>query len=116
MLPSKEPAVRVQAPVKVWVNPTPRSRVPAPLNVKPAPPMFPATVAVPEALVIETRPVVLNPPILCVAVVPAIVTGELPAKSVPALIKSPWKVNPNPPVARLAPDTIFKGTFTLLPI
>ena len=63
--PSSVPAVRVHVPLKVWLNPAPRFRVPAvPFKVSPTPFTDPVRVATPEAFVIDTRPVVVNPPIL----------------------------------------------------
>ena len=49
------------------------------------------------------------------AVVPATVTGELPADNVPPLIKSPWKVRAKLPVVRDDPELIFRGALLLLP-
>ena len=52
-------------------------------------PISPVRVAVPPVLFILTAPVVVKVPIFCAEVVPVIVTIELPAVSVPALMKSP---------------------------
>ena len=103
VFPSNVPAVRVHAPVKVWVNPAPRSRVlPGPFKVKPAPPIFPVNNAVPPDFVIETGPVVVKPAILC-ATLPLIVIGEAFAVNNPLLIKFPPNVNP-----QLFADVVFK--------
>ena len=62
-LPNSVPPVSVRFPVKVF-GPVPRSRVPVPepLMVSPPPLTLPLlNTAVPVLLVIETRPVVVNP-------------------------------------------------------
>ena len=60
-LPCKVPAVLVQLPVKVCVNPPPRSSVaPGQFSMNPAPPIFPDKVAVPAVFVTETVPVVVK--------------------------------------------------------
>jgi len=117
-LPRRAPVVRVQDPEKVWVSPAPRSNVPPdPFNVKPAPPTFPVNIAVPPVLIIETSPVVLNPPMFWVAVVPPKLTGAVPASHAVALLlmKSPSNVIALPAVTSFAPDIIFNGTLVLLP-
>ncbi len=92
-LPRSAPLVLVQAPVKVCVKPAPRFRVPPePLNVKAPPLTLPVNVAVPAVLVMDTVPVVVKLPMLCVAV-PAIVTPPEPLVVPPLLIRLPFKVN-----------------------
>ena len=114
--PLRVPFVRIHVLVKVWVNKAPRFRVPpVPLIVKPAPPAFPVNVATPAVFVMDTRPVVVNVPIFWAIVVPVIIINELPAVSVPALVKSPWKVSELFAVARVADALIFKGTLVLFP-
>ena len=81
----------------------PRFNIPAaPLIVRPAPFTFPVSVAVPDAFVIETRPVVVKPSILWVAV-PVIITGELPPAKVPVFTKLASRVKALFPVANVAP-------------
>ena len=85
--PFKTPAVSVTIPVKVCVNPTPKFKVPAAALIVNVPPViFPTNVAVPEALVNVTAPVVLKSSIDCVAVVPAMVTPPVLAVKVPLFV------------------------------
>jgi hypothetical protein len=79
--------------------------------VKPAPFTFPPKVAVPDVLVIDTNPVVVNPAILWVAIVLVITIGELPAVNVPPLLitKLPPKVNPRLLVNNLPMLVIVSG-------
>ena len=110
------PAVLVQVPEKVWVNPLPKFNVPPdPLIVSPAPVTFPINVAVPDVLVMETRPVVVNPSILCVVIVPVITIGEAFATKVPSLLKLPPRVKLKllDEVFKVAPLLIVRGTEAL---
>src|SRR4030042_2262209 len=114
--PLSWPSVLVQVPVNVCVNPVPRLSVPPKaLIVSPLPLTLPWNVAGPAGFVSETVPVVVNPSMLCVDVVPAMVIAELPADKVPSLIKSPWKVKPKLDVLRVAPVLMLRGTFVLFP-
>ena len=92
--PFKVPAVSVTSPVNVCVLLVPRSSVPPdPLIVRAAALTLPPNVAVPAVLVMLTLPVVVNPAILWVAIVLAIMIGEALAVNVPLLTKLPPKVN-----------------------
>ena len=94
LLPKSVPAVRVTFPVKLCVSPAPKSSVPpVPLIVNPPPFTLPVNVAVPAVFVIETRPVVVKPAMLCEAIVLAMTIGEALAVKMPLLTKLPPKVN-----------------------
>ena len=62
--PRSVPPEMIRLPVNVF-GPAPRSSVPVPepLMVRPLPLTPPVNMAVPAVLVIETNPVVVNPPI-----------------------------------------------------
>ena len=91
-LPDRAPVVLVHAPVKVWVSPVPRSKVPFdPFIVSPAPLTLPVNVAIPPVFDMVVRPVVVYPAIDCVPA-PPIVTGDALAVNVPLLMKFPPKV------------------------
>ena len=71
--PFKVPAERDTVPVKVCVNPTPKSSVPPfPNSVNPAAFTLLVNVAVPAVFVITTAPVVVKPAMLCATMVPEI--------------------------------------------
>ena len=115
--PFNVPAVNVTTPVKVCVKAVPKFRVaPEPLIVKGPPFTFPCKVAVPEVFESRTEPVVVKPPIDCVATVPAIVTPPAPLVKVPEFIKSPSRVIRLAPGVKVAPLLIFNGTLVLFPI
>ena len=100
--PFKLPAVRVTIPEKVWVKPAPRFNVPPlPLIVKAAPFTLPVNVAVPELFDIVTVPVVVNALMLWVAVPPRVTPPE--PLVVPALARSPFKVNKKVDIAKVTP-------------
>ena len=62
--PFNIPEVSVIVPEMVWVNPTPRFRVPPdPIMVRPVEFALPVKVAIPEVFVIETAPRVVKPEI-----------------------------------------------------
>ena len=114
--PSRVPAVRVQVPLNVCVNPLPRFSVPlVPLMVRPTPVTGPVNVATPAVFVIETGPVVVKPAILCVEAFPESVTPPDPLVNIPALapvpliVKSPPRVNGFEPVIRVARELIVNG-------
>lgn len=104
VLPNRVPAVSVTVLLVACDKPAPRSSVPPlPFMVRPLQLILPPSVAVLPVLVIDTRPVVVNPAMLCVAV-PAIVIGELPAVNVPPLLtKSPPNVTALLAVAKVTP-------------
>ena len=78
--PSRVPVLLVHVPEKVCVSPDPKTSVPPfPLIIRLAPLTFPVNVALPEVLVIDIRPVVVMPSMLCAPSVPANVILELPA-------------------------------------
>jgi len=64
--------------------------------------IFPVKVAVLAVLVIETVPVFVNEPMLCVAV-PVIITPPEPLVVPPLLIKLPFNVNEKVLIANVAP-------------
>ena len=108
------PAVLVRFPVKVCVKAIPKFKEPeVPLIVNPEPLTLPVRVAVPEAFVIETNPVVVNPAMLWTDIVLSIIIGELPAVKVPLFTKLPPKFTWRFPVAIVAPLAIVKGAFEL---
>ena len=79
---------------------------------------MPVNVAVPPVFVIETLPVVVNPAMLCDAIVLAIVIGDALAVNapVPVLIKLPPRVklrSLDASVFSVAPLLIVKGTLAL---
>ena len=114
--PCSVPLLLVQFPVKVCTRPAPRFRVPpSPLVVRDPPLTFPVRVAVPAVFIMVTVPVVVKSSIFWAAVVPSMITVELPAVKVPELIKSPSKVNPKLEVARLAPAVMVNGTLVFVP-
>ena len=89
--PSSVPNVLVQVPLKVWVNPAPRLRVPPdPFIVSAAPFTAPVRVAVPPDLVIETAPE-LKPAIVCVPE-PLIVTGPVVEKKEVVCVPDPLMI------------------------
>ena len=99
-------------PVNVWVKPVPKFNVPPlPLKVNPAPPTLPVNVAVPAVLVIETNPVVVKPPILCVPVPEIIIGVKVPIK-VPVLVKFPAKVTV--PVLALKVPVLIKTALIVI--
>ena len=74
------------------------------------------SVAVPEALFMITAPVVENPPIACVAVVPEIVYGVAAAVIAPLLMKFPCRVMRFVPGVKVARELMVKETLVLFPI
>jgi len=66
---------------------------PLPLMVRPPPLTEPCKVAVPAVLVIETKPVVVNPERDWVAIVPEIITGDALAVNTPELLKFPPRLS-----------------------
>lgn len=106
----KVPAVRVKVPEKVCVKAVPKLSVPAvAFIVKPEPEIFPVKVAVPDAFEKVTKPVVVNPAMLWVAMVLSMTIGELPAVNVPELVKLPPKLTWKFPVFNDAPELIANG-------
>ena len=88
----------------------PRSSVPSgPLIVRPAPSTFPVNVAVPADFVINTVPVVVKEPMLCVAVPDMVTPPVVPLTVPPLLMRSPFKVSKNDDIDRFAPLLIVSG-------
>ena len=101
--PFRIPAVSVATPVKLWVNPVPRFKVPfAPFTVKVDPVMFPVNVAVLPPFDIKTGPVVVKAPILW-SITPVMVSPPVLVVVAPLLTRFPLIVNKKLAIFRVAP-------------
>lgn len=117
--PVKVPRVTVIFPVKVWVNPAPKLKVPPlPFNTKSLALKLLESVAVPAVLVMLIFPVVVIPTMVCEAV-PAIVMFADEPVNVPAvLVISPvnvW-VNPLPKLSVPPVPLMVKLLALILPV